>query len=123
MNRLCDQFLSRTTFAGNQYGGFVFRNFPDQIKDLCHGFTSGHDATKGILVLDLFHFLFKVLVFRFQTFTLFGFFEGQKDFIRFKRFRNIIVRTFLDGLKSCVNSAVSRHHNEGLLGVFPDGLR
>ena len=85
MNGFGNQLLTRSALPCNQDCGLMVGHFFNELKDPCHGFASGHDVSKGILLLDLVYFVLQSNVFLLEAFPFLSLFQGQKDFIVFER--------------------------------------
>src|SRR5262249_11197979 len=79
MNRPCDEFFTRSTFAPDEDRGIGWRCFVDELIDLAHASTVPHHA-----VFDIESFL-QAAILAFEPFHVPGMFEGHSGNRRNRR--------------------------------------
>ena len=117
MNRIRDDFFTRSTFSSNQNGGRAWGHLLDHARDTPH-FGAGVDDVPGTAIAQL---LAQLAIFTRQILLLRSLFDRAQQLRFLHRLRDEVVGAFFDGLNSDLHRTVTGDHDD--FDILPQSLR
>src|SRR4030042_5099340 len=110
MNRTGNEFFSRSPLSTEENRGLCIRHLSDGFIDLKHLRGSSNDIFKLVLVQK---FLSIKFIFLDKPSLLQGPPDSKFDLVQFKRFADVVVGSFTDGLDGSLNGSEGSDHDHG----------